>query len=190
MSDRSLIADARAAARRTSGQPEPGLRERVTAAILAEWSQLPDHRTPAERFADAALDVIRPELDKADRLLDAKQAEADRLRALIERGFDTHMQFGVTEPDGTTTMLPCADWCYACKLEKAEAERDSFRAQLAAAGLVPVDQPPGAVVLECSRALLRTHDGASWAHHSHVWETQPGAPPVWCPGVPAPKDQP
>jgi hypothetical protein len=53
--------------------------------------------------------------------------EADQLRAFIERGFDTHMQFGVLEADGTTTMLPCADWCYACKLEKAEAEVKRLR---------------------------------------------------------------
>lgn len=195
-----------AATQRAAGQPQPDLREQssdeirrdmlaaisgyagpVIADLAARWSE----RWTEDQFiaqwnkslGDLITAVRREEAD-------AKQAEADNLRAFIERGFDTHMQFGLLNADGTTTMLPCADWCHACKVEKAETERDELRAQLTAAGLVPVDQPPGATVLECSRILFRTHDGsATWTHHSHTWETQPGMTPVWCPGVPtAPKE--
>lgn len=71
----------------------------------------------------------------------------------------------------------------------AEKERDGLRVQVAAAGLVPVEQPPGAVVLPCSSVLFRTFDGASWTHLSHTWAPQPGVTPVWCPGVaPVPEE--
>ncbi|MFE4697255.1 hypothetical protein ACFRIC_09195 [Streptomyces sp. NPDC056738] len=52
----------------------------------------------------------------------AEDAEAERVRwlAFIERGMDTHMQFSVLRPDGTTEQLPCADWCYACRIERAD----------------------------------------------------------------------
>lgn len=60
-----------------------------------------------------------------------EQAEADvkKWLAFIERGMDTHMSFGVINPDGTTEQLPCADWCYACRLEHAEAEAERLGAQ-------------------------------------------------------------
>ena len=74
------------------------------------------------------------------------------------------------------------------RAETAEAERDQLRAQLAAAGLLPVPQPPGAQELLCSLDLIRTFQGQSRTHHGHTWETQPGAPLVWCPGAPDPAD--
>jgi len=53
----------------------------------------------------------------------AETAEAERVRwlAFIQRGLTEHMQFSVLRPDGTTEQLPCADWCYACRIEKADA---------------------------------------------------------------------
>jgi hypothetical protein len=60
---------------------------------------------------------------------DAARAESARWLAFIERGMDTHMQFSVVQPDGTTQQLPCADWCHACRVEKAEAAIERVRAQ-------------------------------------------------------------
>jgi hypothetical protein len=95
---------------------------------------LPLHRR--QRVADALRAVVQPTLAAA-------QDRADQLQALIERGFDTHMQFSVLEADGTTTMLPCADWCYACKLEKAEAEVKRLRAGEEEGYSQIVDPTPG-----------------------------------------------
>lgn len=61
---------------------------------------------------------------------DALRAENTRLRAFIGREITQHMRFGILRPDGTTEMLPCADWCYACRLEEARRERDELRDQL------------------------------------------------------------
>ncbi len=49
-------------------------------------------------------------------------ADNARLVAMIERGYEQHMRFGVIDADGTTQMQPCADWCYACKLEQLRAD--------------------------------------------------------------------
>ncbi|NEW74980.1 hypothetical protein [Streptomyces rhizosphaericus] len=51
-----------------------------------------------------------------------------RWLAFIERGITEHMQFGLIHPDGTPEQLPCADWCYACRVEKAEAAIARVRA--------------------------------------------------------------
>jgi hypothetical protein len=59
-----------------------------------------------------------------DDLLEALYDERDQLRAWLERGIDQHMAFGLIRPDGTDEQFPCADWCYACRLDRAEAERD------------------------------------------------------------------
>lgn len=123
-------------------QPEPGLRDQIATALnsapstyrrshgdTAPWQHHNNHRYyggcalcygETEPLTDAVLAVVQP-------LLDAKQDEADALRGFVEQGFDTHMQFGVIEVSGTTTMLPCADWCYACKLENAERLRIQMR---------------------------------------------------------------
>lgn len=69
-------------------------------------------------------------------------------------------------------------------------ERDRLRDQLAAAGLVPVAQPPGATELPCSLGLIRTFQGQPREHHSHTWEPQPGVTPVWCPGITAAPKEP
>jgi hypothetical protein len=87
----------------------------TTEAFVAEWRKTIADLTAAIRSEGTA--VVQP-------LLDAKDTEITRLIAFLERGFDTHMQFGIIAADGTTEMLPCADWCYACKLETALAERD------------------------------------------------------------------
>lgn len=135
MTDRSLSADARAHAARAAGQPQPDLREQLAAALALPingpasdgigWYRTEEQSAACHAQADAVLAVVRP-------LLDAKQAETDNLRAFIERGFDTHMQFGLLNADGTTTMLPCADWCHACKVEKATARGDIWKAKAVA----------------------------------------------------------
>lgn len=88
--------------------------------------------------------------------LQEARADAARWLAFIERGFDEHMQFGVVHPDGTTEMLPCADWCYACKLEKAQAERDQFAA---GAPLICSDERHEAKVRGLEAELARLHEG-------------------------------
>lgn len=62
--------------------------------------------------------------------LAAAEAEVKRWLAFIERGMDTHMQFSTLKPDGTIEQLPCADWCYACRLDRTEAERDDAQAAI------------------------------------------------------------
>jgi hypothetical protein len=55
--------------------------------------------------------------------------------SMMERWSEEHIRFGVITPEGTTEMLPCADWCYACKMERLkefegrEAERKAYPVQ-------------------------------------------------------------
>jgi DNA repair exonuclease SbcCD ATPase subunit len=122
----------------------------VDAMLTVVWPQLDAARRSAraseesttilQRAWDAQAaewDVARVERDEARQQLaavaaqrDQLRAENDRLMAFIERGFDTHMQFGVINPDGTTEMLPCADWCNACKLAAVVSEAERLRAEL------------------------------------------------------------
>lgn len=88
MSDRSLIADTREAARRAAGQPEPGIRDQIAEALgdasrthpcscgSTIWSGCfhPGAPSHEERRADAVLAVVQERLD-------AKQAEVDAARA-------------------------------------------------------------------------------------------------------------
>jgi hypothetical protein len=60
--------------------------------------------------------------DGASRAAEHWENEAKRWLAFIQRGMDTHTQFSLLHPDGTVEKLPCADWCYACRIERAEAE--------------------------------------------------------------------
>ncbi|MFE0727919.1 hypothetical protein ACFW2X_06645 [Streptomyces antibioticus] len=69
-----------------------------------------------------AVGVLRELVEAEIREADTARAEVQRWLAFIERGMETHMRFGVLQPDGTTDQLPCADWCYACRLEQAEAK--------------------------------------------------------------------
>jgi hypothetical protein len=59
--------------------------------------------------------------DGASRAAEHWEAETKRWLAFIERGMETHMRFGVIREDGTREELPCADWCYACRIQTAEA---------------------------------------------------------------------
>lgn len=117
------------------------------------------HRTPADRhtvIADllAALTaagrggLTNPEADTLRRYVEAElvqsdiaHAEAERWLTFIQRGLDTHMQFSVLGPDGIAEPLPCADWCYACRIEQAE----TFTTALA--------------------ELIAAHEGDEWASH-------------------------
>jgi hypothetical protein len=76
--------------------------------------------------------------------------------ACIQRGFDEHMQFSVLKPDGSTEQLPCADWCYACKLANTEAERDRLAAGVP---LVCSDERHDAKVRGLVTELARFHEG-------------------------------
>lgn len=99
MSDRSLIADARAAARRATGQPEPGLREQVAEALrrhyidtrpdiadadgnlpcsCAGWREGGDSDEDSwdAHMAEVAAAVVQPLLDKATARGDIWKAKA------------------------------------------------------------------------------------------------------------------
>ncbi|MEU6340246.1 hypothetical protein ABZ883_04755 [Streptomyces sp. NPDC046977] len=80
---------------------------------------------PAPNRYDAlppAAKQLLAEFDALDLAAIAAQKRADlaQLQALVERMPTVHMQFSVLEPDGSTTLQPCADWCYACRIEQAE----------------------------------------------------------------------
>lgn len=91
-------------------------------------------RYTADTITDDALDALYENANRGWRRGDewkakaeAADAEVKRWIAFIERGMDTHMKFSVVKPDGTTEELPCADWCYACRVEKAEAAVERAR---------------------------------------------------------------
>lgn len=79
--------------------------------------------------------------DGASRAAEHWEAETKRWLAFIERGMETHMRFGVIRPDGSREELPCADWCYACRVEKAEA------------------------AVEAVAEVLADHNGDEWSRH-------------------------
>lgn len=131
------------------------LREHIAEALFNADGQVGPYRTvhsdtkdEYRRLADAVLAVVLPHgkflgdrvHDVEEQLL-AARAEAERWIAFIQRGMDTHMQFSVLRPDGTAEQLPCADWCYACRIEQAEV----FTAAVA--------------------ELIAEHEGDEWASH-------------------------
>ena len=116
---------------------------RITAAIRDTPARYPDDiATAVKRAIQPELDSLAalrqvargycPECGRGDaaptvedwaqqrQRADPAEAEARRWLAFIERGIDTHMSFGVIHPDGTREQLPCADWCYACRVGRAE----------------------------------------------------------------------
>lgn len=50
------------------------------------------------------------------------QVDSQRFQSWLERFPEVHMRFGVIDAEGETEMLPCADWCYACKLDQLQTE--------------------------------------------------------------------
>lgn len=76
--------------------------------------------------------------------------EIDRWLAFIERGITTHMQFNLRNPDGTTTELPCADWCHACEVEKLQAEVSQLNELVDAYRRRPPKQEPRGVLYKQS----------------------------------------
>jgi hypothetical protein len=51
------------------------------------------------------------------------------MRRMIETIPETHMRFGYVRPDGSyEEPTRCADWCYACKLERLQTGFDTVRA--------------------------------------------------------------
>lgn len=71
--------------------------------------------------ADLALEVVRP-------YLDAQAAQVATMTEVMERVPEAHMRFGIVGDPRPIDEMPCADWCYACKLEHAEGEADRLRA--------------------------------------------------------------
>jgi tRNA A37 N6-isopentenylltransferase MiaA len=47
-----------------------------------------------------------------------RQIDNQRLQSRIERIPQEHMRFGVIGQDGEAELLPCTDWCIACKLDR------------------------------------------------------------------------
>lgn len=97
----------------------------LTLALLKAGQRL--NQVEADR--DRRIEQLVGELDsrmaaqrrmaaERDKRAEKAEAERDKWVAFIERGFDTHMQFGILNEDGTTEQMPCADWCYACKIEE------------------------------------------------------------------------
>ncbi|MER7971048.1 hypothetical protein ABTX35_18975 [Streptomyces sp. NPDC096080] len=79
--------------------------------------------------------LLRTLIDAEIRDVEAARTETAHWLAFIDRGMNNHIRFSLRNPDGSTEQLPCADWCYACHLSRAEAERDAAyreRAQLLA----------------------------------------------------------
>jgi hypothetical protein len=136
-------------------------------------------------IANKAIENGNEETVKAYSLLRIAQSklanaekERDLLRGLIERMPETHMQFGVISPDGAVEMQPCADWCWACKLATAEAERGRLAIELEAAraGFAP---GPDRITVTYTRAITsHTYEGApGGACEADLFGQPCGAPP-------------
>ena len=102
-------------------------RERIEPTLAARIEQLahPGNSITAHAKAKQLLDQVEAEARQP------VEAERDRLLGFIERGQTEHIRFGVIKADGTAELGECADWCYARKLEKAEAQVARIRAFLA-----------------------------------------------------------
>lgn len=85
-------------------------------ALNALYEQL---EAAEETEAQRQLTTMREALAFATVRAASAETQVKHWLAFIER-FPTHMQFSLPRPDGTTEQLPCADWCYACRVEKAE----------------------------------------------------------------------
>lgn len=77
---------------------------------------------------------LQQALNEADgehvKQLAAKQEAIDALQRMLEN-FPGHLRFGIRELDGSITEATnCADWCYACKLERLQSELAACRKQL------------------------------------------------------------
>jgi hypothetical protein len=146
------------------------------------WGQ---HRRSEERREEAALrlrkaraqrdearadrDRLREQLAESEtnghRLLqraEAAEAEVKKWLAFIERGMDTHMSFGVINPDGTTEQLPCADWCHACRVERAEAALARVRTTLAEVLAAFVRTTQGGITVGFRGPTVTPSDFARW----------------------------
>ncbi|MFI5880870.1 hypothetical protein [Streptomyces sp. NPDC051554] len=96
----------------------------TTDALNALYEQL---EAAEETESQRQLATAREALASATTRAASAEAQAEHWLAFIER-FPNHMQFSVLRPDGTTALLPCADWCYACRVENAEAAIARVRA--------------------------------------------------------------
>ncbi|WP_019060005.1 hypothetical protein [Streptomyces prunicolor] len=96
----------------------------TTDALNALYEQL---KAAEETESQRQLATAREALASATTRAASAEAQAEHWLAFIER-FPNHMQFSLLRPDGTTALLPCADWCYACRVENAEAAIARVRA--------------------------------------------------------------
>lgn len=141
------------------------------------WKGWEKEQAARTQQAEAELGQLREQLQESREANRALRDDNQSL-SLANRELDRSLR----NEQGRTNRAK-EQWVTAWEGQQAaEKERDELRAQLAAAGLVPVAQPSGATELPCSLGLIGTFDGARRTHHSHTWETQPGAPLVWCPG--------
>lgn len=62
------------------------------------------------------------------RALAGLQQQVRVMRRMMEATPETHMRFGFIHPDGTyEEPTTCADWCYACKLERLQTGFEAVR---------------------------------------------------------------
>lgn len=95
-------------------------------------------------------------LDAADgaqaRLTDGYLKQVEVLNRILEAFPDKHARFGHLAPGGTYVEADkCADWCYACKLEKLQSDVDQWKtwenaARGAAMELAQLHGHPGPVL--------------------------------------------
>lgn len=86
-------------------------------------------------FMEGVQDDTVQALDAADGEHLAATAEyrrtIDSLTRMLEAFPEKHMRFGVLQKDGTIEQAQaCADWCYACKIDRLQRRVDELEKQL------------------------------------------------------------
>lgn len=83
-------------------------------------------------YAEREHDVLHQALDNADgrhmKEVSALREQIASMNRIMEAFPDTHMRFGIAHADGTVEEPEqCADWCYACKLEKLQDQVNKWK---------------------------------------------------------------
>jgi hypothetical protein len=92
-------------------------------------------------YAEQQNAELQKALDDADgqHLSQTEELRAQNgvLQRMLEQIPETHMRFGVRNPDGTVEeATQCADWCHACKLERLQSDvAFRIRAELVCCGI-------------------------------------------------------
>lgn len=126
------------------------LRKRYLLAwkLAYQWAQ--GRGWAADRASERLASVMEANQELLGSSLSA-QIDNQRLQAWMERIPQEHMRFGVIDSDGKTEMLECADWCYACKLDRLQADVDEWKrheaeARGACIQLAQIHGHPGSVL--------------------------------------------